>query len=280
VTPDITQKDGRYIIKNIGGFDSDVIFDSGQCFRWYKKDDKWHGISLDKQAAVKSIEGGIELECSEGDIDYWTDFLDLRYDYIKARKELLKDPDIAPMANMIPGMRFLNQDFYECLMSFIISANNNIKRIRGIIERISYSYGEKKGDVYTFPKAEVLASCTADDMAACGAGYRAPYIVESAALAAKGFDYDNLRSIGLDAARKELTVFKGVGIKVADCVLLFSLQRKDAFPVDTWIRKVMRSLYNDDTLTENQIRQLARDRFGENAGLANQYLFHINRTGL
>jgi len=280
VNPDITLKDGKYIIKNIGDFDSDGIFDSGQCFRWYKKEGRWQGISLDKQAAVKSIEDGIELECSAGDIDYWVDFLDLGYDYTNAKKELLQDSDIAPMVHLLPGMRFLNQDFYECLMSFIISANNNIKRIRGIIEKISYSYGEKKGDVYTFPKAEVLASCTANDMAACGAGYRAPYIVESAALAAHGFDYNSLRSIDLDSARKELTAFKGVGIKVADCVLLFSLRRKDAFPVDTWIRKVMRSLYNDETLTENQIRQLAKERFGENAGLANQYLFHINRTGL
>ena len=184
------------------------------------------------------------------------------------------------MVNLIPGMRFLNQDFYECLIHFIISANNNIGRIRSIIDKIAVAYGEKVGDVYVFPSAEVLAACTEQQMKECGAGYRAPYIVESAGLAAQGYDYTHLYTVELYTARKELTMFKGVGIKVADCVLLFSLKRKDAFPVDTWIRKVMHNLYNDTSLSDNQIREIAKNRFGENSGLANQYLFHINRAGL
>lgn len=275
------RENGRYIITDIGDFDSDAIFTSGQCFRWVKQGDYWQGISLDKTAKVKTIPDGIELACSEDDLEYWINFFDLEYDYTKAKSQLMQDADIAPMIDMLPGMRFLNQDFYECLMSFIISANNNIKRITMIINRISQKYGENLGDgIYTFPKAEVLAACTAEDMLACGAGYRAAYIVESARKAASGYEYANLYTEELDKARKELTAFKGVGIKVADCVLLFSLKRKDAFPVDTWIRKVMHSLCGDTSLNDNQIRGIAAKRFGKNAGLANQYLFHINRTGM
>ncbi len=276
----IKKSDGEYIITGIGDFDSDTIFDCGQCFRWEKKDNYWHGISLNKTAKVKTIEDGIKLACKDEDLDYWIDFLDLKYNYNSAKDDLLKDSDIAPMVTLLPGMRFLNQDFYECLMHFIISSNNNIKRIKSIINKISYEYGDKCGDFHTFPKAEVLAQCTSEDMMKCGAGYRAPYIVETARMITQGYDYTPLYSVNLDEARKELTVFKGVGIKVADCVLLFSLKRKDAFPVDTWIRKVMQSLYNDLTLTDNKIRLLAHERFGGNSGLANQYLFHINRAGL
>lgn len=278
---DIIGKNGIYQITDIGNFDSDTIFDCGQCFRWQKNDDYWHGISLNKTAKVKTIEDGIELTCDNADLNYWIEYLDLEYDYNSAKQQLLKDSDIAPMVNMIPGMRFLNQDFYECLMHFIISANNNIKRIRMIIERISKAYGEEieKGR-YTFPRVEVLAACTAEDMKECGAGYRAPYIVETARMVASGYDYTELYTDELQTVRKELTMFKGVGIKVADCVLLFALKRKDAFPVDTWIRKVMHSLYNDSTLSDNKIREIAWERFRENSGLANQYLFHINRVGL
>ncbi|MEX1376611.1 MAG: DNA glycosylase [Eubacteriales bacterium] len=277
----IEKQTDRYIVTEIGDFDSDAIFTSGQCFRWIKLDDYWHGISLDKTAKVKTIPNGIELVCNESDVEYWVDFLDLEYDYTGAKKQLMKDADIAPMIDMLPGMRFLNQDFYECLMSFIISANNNIKRITMIIKRISQKYGKHiEGDIYTFPKAEILAGCTTEDMLECGAGYRASYIVESARRIAQGYDFTHLYTDELDVARKELTIFKGVGIKVADCVLLFSLRRKDAFPVDTWIRKVMQSLYSDTSLNDNQIRDIAKNRFGGNAGLANQYLFHINRTGM
>jgi len=278
---DIKSKDCAYRIKDIGDFDSDTIFDCGQCFRWVKVGDYWHGVSLDKIAKVKTIDDGVEIECSEEDLDYWIDYLDLEYDYTTAKEQLLLDSDIAPMVDKIPGMRFLNQNFYECLMHFIISANNNIKRIRMIIERISKAYGEEVGEgIYTFPKAEVLAACTPEDMKECGAGYRATYILETARMAAAGYDYNPLYTKDLYVARKELTMFKGVGIKVADCVLLFALKRKDAFPVDTWIRKVIHSLYNDTSLSDNKIREIAWERFGRNSGLANQYLFHINRVGL
>ena len=278
---DIIDKYGTYQIKDIGDFDSDTIFDCGQCFRWAKIGDYWHGISLDKTAKVKTIDDGIELICKNDDLDYWIDYLDLKYDYDTAKEQLLSDRDIAPMVDKIPGMRFLNQDFYECLMHFIISANNNIKRIRVIIERISKAYGEEIGeDIYAFPKAAILAACTPEDMKECGAGYRAPYIVETAMMVAEGYDYTHLYTKDLYVARKELTMFKGVGIKVADCVLLFALKRKDAFPVDTWIRKVMHNLYNDTSLSDNRIREIAWERFGRNSGLANQYLFHINRVGL
>ncbi len=172
----------------------------------------------------------------------------------------MHDKDVAQLIGLSPGIRFLNQDFFECLISFIISANNNIKRIKGIIERICETYGDKVGEHYTFPTAERLAKCTEEDFKALGAGYRSSYILESARLFAAGYDYTPLLNRDIDSARKELTIFKGVGIKVADCVLLFSLMRKDAFPVDTWIRKVMHALYDDTSLSDNAIRKLAAER--------------------
>ena len=139
----IKKHNGKYIITGIGEFDSDTIFDCGQCFRWEKNDDYWQGISLDKTAKVKTVEDGIELICDDSDLKYWLDFFDLEYDYRMAKDRLMLDADIAPMVCMIPGMRFLNQDFYECLMHFIISANNHIKRIKLIINKISAEYGQK-----------------------------------------------------------------------------------------------------------------------------------------
>lgn len=272
------KNDNTYHITGIGLFDCDVVFDCGQCFRWYKQDEYWNGIAGSKIAKVKTINDGIELICEEEDFDYWMHYLDIDYDYISARNKLMQDKDIAPLIGLSPGIRFLNQDFFECLISFIISANNNIKRIKGIIERICTTYGDKVGEQYSFPTAEVLAQCTEDDFKSLGAGYRAGYILETARLYVSGYDHTPLYTRDIQSARKELTYFKGVGIKVADCVLLFSLMRKDAFPVDTWIRKVMHALYNDKSLSDNQIRQIAEDRFAGNAGLANQYLFHINRT--
>lgn len=276
---DIQKANGAYEISNIGAFDCDVVFDCGQAFRWEKIEGYWQGISLTHIAKVKSIDNGIKIICEEGDINYWVKYLDLKYDYISAKSQLKKDKDIAPMVKLLPGMRFLNQDFYECLISFIISANNNVKRIKGIIEKLSLRYGKCLGNVYAFPEAKVLAKCTIDEIKECGAGYRAHYIIESAKLVAGGYDYAPLYTRDLYDARKELTIFKGVGIKVADCVLLFSLGRKDAFPVDTWIRKVMHDILGDTSLSDNQIRAIAADRFMGNAGLANQYLFHINRVG-
>lgn len=275
-----TLSDNTFHITGIGLFDCDVVFDCGQCFRWYKESEYWIGISGTNIARVMTIDDGIEIVCAPDALEYWMHYLDIEYDYISARDALRGDSDISTLVDISPGIRFLNQDFFECLISFIISANNNIKRIKSIIDKICKTYGTQIDGMYTFPSASILAQCTDSDLRALGAGYRADYIIETARLYTDGYDYEPLYTRDIVAARAELTFFKGVGKKVADCVLLFSLMRKDAFPVDTWIRKVMHDLYDDTTLSDSAIGQLAQERFGANAGLANQYLFHINRTNL
>lgn len=267
----------EYIIDNLHDFNADIIFDCGQCFRFTKKDKYWQGVSGHHFAKVKDIENGIILSCKEADLRYWINYLDLSYDYEKAKRELSLDSVIKPLISLMPGMRLLNQDFFECLISFIISSNNNILRIRGIIDRLCARYGKKLDIGYSFPTPNSLALAAETDILTCGAGYRAPYIIKTSQMISNGFDYNSLKQMPLKQAQETLTKFMGVGVKVADCVLLFSLGRKDAFPVDTWIRKVMHDICHE-RLNDNTIREYAKKRFGKNAGLANQYLFHYNRT--
>jgi N-glycosylase/DNA lyase len=170
----------------------------------------------------------------------------------------------------------LNQEPFETLISFIISANNNIGRIRGIIDRLCRLYGEPFGCVggarYAFPTPERLAALEADDFFGCGCGYRAPYLRETSRAVADGFDLEGLRELPYEQAKKQLVRLKGVGPKVADCVLLFSLGKTDAFPADVWIKRVMKKLYGFEG-NDKQIYEFARERFGECAGIAQQSCF-------
>lgn len=267
----------EYIIENLHNFNPSIIFDCGQCFRFTKKGKYWQGMSGHHFAKVKDIENDIILSCKQEDLRYWINYLDLSYDYEKAKLELSLDSVIKPLISLMPGMRLLNQDFFECLISFIISSNNNILRIRSIIDKLCARYGEKLDVGYSFPTPNSLALAAKADILTCGAGYRASYIIKTSQMITDGFDYNSLKQMSLKSAQETLTKFMGVGVKVADCVLLFSLGRKDAFPVDTWIRKVMHDICHEK-LNDNRIREYAKKRFGENAGLANQYLFHYKRT--
>ncbi|MEG2014375.1 MAG: hypothetical protein RR086_01455, partial [Clostridia bacterium] len=173
------------------------------------------------------------------------------------------------------GIRILNQDLTEMIFSFIISANNNIKRIQSIIERICAKLGKATPYGYAFPTVEALASVTPREYEELGCGYRAKYIYKTAQ-DLLNFDVNQLRHMDTSTARARLLNFMGVGPKVADCILLFGLHRSDTFPVDTWIKKVYHN-YFETGLADNKISEYFLDTFGQDAGYAQQYLFYFQR---
>ena len=174
----------------------------------------------------------------------------------------------------------LNQQPFELLISAIVSANNNLKRIKSIVEKICAACGEpflaEGRRFYRFPVPERLAALTEEELLDCGCGYRAPYILASARAVADGFDLEKVGMLPYGQAKAELCRLPGVGPKVADCILLFSLRKTDAFPADVWIKRVMERLYGF-TGNDKQLYAFAREKFGPYAGIAQQYLFYYAR---
>ena len=267
------------------------IFDCGQCFRWNKENNGsytgvFHKNVLNVEKNGNNIifkgicEGNIEQICK--------DYFDLDRDYSNIRKDLSKiDENLKTSVEYGKGIRILNQDLWETIISFIISANNNIPRIKGIIERLSKSYGQKiewEGkEYYTFPTPEELANVSVQEFRNLGLGFRDVRLYETTHMILdKKINIENLKSMPTKDAREELLKLSGVGPKVADCILLFStLKRFDVFPIDVWVRRVMNELYiknEDETkVTKREIQKLADDKFGNMQGLAQQYLFYWKR---
>ena len=256
------------------------IFDSlncGQIFRFKSIDEKTYVVfSLDKRAKITDL--GDRYELNTTDDKYFKDFLNLDVDYIAILDELRKNKsltDLIPQDNV--PLRILKQDLFEMIISFIISANNNIPRIKKIIEKLCETCGENKGDYFAFPKAEVLAKKDEEFYKAMGLGYRAPYILKTAQKISNNvFDMNLLVSLDTESARKMLLTLPGVGPKVADCILLFGLNRYDVFPVDTWIEKVYKDIFKKDNTPQNMRKDLIKE-FGRYSGIAQQYLFYAKR---
>lgn len=258
--------------KDFGARDT---LECGQIFRFYEKDGAYRVFSLDKYAEIRELDGYAEITCS--DEEYFRRFFDLDRDY-GAIKERLKEYGSEALSNAVDfggGIRILNQDLYETIISFIISANNNIGRIRLIIERLCTRIGEKTEYGYAFPTAEALRECDSGFFAEIGCGYRAEYLAET--VKALNTDYtERLKKLPTEPARRELLRLKGVGPKVADCILLFGLGRKDVFPTDVWIKRVYHSAFEDGA-AERDISSSLTARFGELSGYAQQYLFYYYR---
>ena len=247
-------------------------FHCGQCFRFVKNEDgSFFGVVRGRAITVEKNGNALILHgAKEADRAMWEDHFDLRRDYGEVRRELSSlHPVMKEAADYASGIRILSQEPYEALITFIISQNNNIKRIAGIIERLCERFGEEIGDgVYAFPDAHTLAALTEEDLAPIRAGFRHKYILDAAKKIDSGeIDLETLRALPYEEAQKELMKIKGVGIKVADCVLLYGLHRLDAFPMDVWMKRAMKELFDD----------LDPSAFGGNAGIAQQYIFHYSR---
>lgn len=243
---------------------------SGQCFRV----GECNGIWTVKAGVGVSLR---TLTVSQDDLSpitddpFWSNYFDLGLDYEGLKTGFSKlSPIMAKACSYAPGIRILNQDPWEALCSFVVSQNNNIKRIMGIIERMCNFYGGGgSGDGGGFPEVSTLASAKEDDLRALGLGFRASYIVNTAKAVLYGdIDLDALRTMDIDAARACLMKVKGIGPKVADCALLFGCHRLDCFPMDVWMKRAMAEFFpNED-----------KSIFGEYAGVAQQYIFHYART--
>lgn len=249
----------------------------GQVFRYTydKENDRYELFSLDKHCYLSQSGSVTELECNEGDLAYFEKYFDVERDYGKITERLSAFPELAEAVRFSGGLRILRQDFEETLFSFIISANNNIKRIQNTIERLCRAAGTCMGDYYAFPTSAQLQKLTVNDFKDLGLGYRAEYIYETCRI----FPYEKDRLLGYtgdEKIYKKLTSLQGVGPKVANCVMLFGLNRTGAYPVDTWIFKANRT---DELNTRAKVQQYYQQRYGIYAGYAQQYIFHYERNG-
>lgn len=288
----IIVKEQRFILKNQKSFELKDIFECGQCFRWnLQEDGSYTGVIKDAIINVKKEnENIIFIGKCEGSIkelieNYFD--LDTNYEEIKIRLSNI-DEYLKTSIEYGEGIRILNQDLWETIISFIISANNNIPRIKGIIERLSQKYGneiEWNGQkYYTFPSCEQLKDVTVQDYRNLGLGFRDVRLYETTHMILnKEVDLEKLKkNTNTQEVRNELLKLSGVGPKVADCILLFSdLKRFDVFPIDVWVRRVMNDLYikepDETKVSKVKIEKLAEEKFGKFKGLAQQYLFYWRR---
>ena len=282
----------KYILENVKSFEPKHIFECGQCFRWDEEPDgSYTGIVKDNVINVKKVDNTVYFTSLGADDlkNLVDDYFDLGRDYEKIKETLSEiDEYLENSIRYGNGIRILNQDLWETIISFIISANNNIPRIKGIINRISMKYGNKiewnGKEYYTFPTVENLAKATVEDLRNLGLGFRDVRVYDTThKILNKEVDLEKLhQETDTQKVRDTLLTLSGVGPKVADCILLFStLKRFDVFPIDVWVRRVMNELYikNDDETKVNkrEIEKLAKEKYGDLEGLAQQYLFYWKR---
>lgn len=278
----------QYILRNAKSFEPVHIFECGQCFRWNKEEDgSYTGVIKNSVINVKKLGKNVEFTgvCDRNIKEICEEYFNLQTNY-EAIKEKLSNIDIY-LKNSIEygnGIRILKQDLWETLLSFIISANNNIPRIKTIIERIAKKYGnriEYRNKIYyTFPTPEMLQNASIDNFRGLGLGFRDVRIYETVQRTLKGeIDLEKLKQEeNTEVLRKKLLEIPGVGPKVADCVMLFALNRFDVFPVDVWVKRVISELYfNKKEQTPNVIHEFAEKQYGNLAGLAQQYFFYWRR---
>ena len=280
---------GNIILKNLRDFKLADIFDCGQCFRFNPDGNGGYiGTAFSKTVRITQDDDTITLHntTEEDYINIWRGYFDLDRDYGAMKSALLKSDDEI-MENAIKygsGIRILKQELWETLISFIISASNNIPRIKKIIESLCTHFGEPheyEGNVhYSFPTVHTVAELTPEDISCIKAGFREKYILKAAQLIDNGeFILDDMYSMSTSDAKKALMSLPGVGNKVSDCILLFSLNRFDSFPVDVWIKRIMEYCYFDNTeQTIPAISEFASNNFGKLGGIAQQYLFYYARS--
>ena len=284
----------QVIRENITDFHLDHIFDCGQAFRWEKQEDgSYTGVAGGRIANIQfePYEAGgtagklIITNATEEDYDsFWHSYLDLDRDYAGIKAQLAADPVMKTAISYGEGIRLLQQEPWETLLSFIISQNNHIPRIKKCIETLSINFGECAGEYegrkyYSLPSPEVLASLTEEDLAVCRLGYRAKYLIETAKkVCAEGVEVLK-GTVGAGTTSREaydyITGFHGVGPKVANCIMLFALGKYDSFPLDVWMKRVMQEEYG--LTSPKEMADFAAENFGEYGGFAQQYLFYYVR---
>ena len=281
------EKDNLVILEDVENFDAKAIYTCGQAFRWYEeKDGSFTTIHLGRVLNVlnkddKVIFKGTNLEEFN---EIWIDYFDLNTDYQSIRKSLANNEILANAMEYGKGIRILNQNHFEMLISFIISANNMIPRIRKSIEVISMRYGkficeDENRKYYSFPTVKELSKATVEELREFAkVGFRDKRIFDTVNMIKnENIDLDSFENLETDILREELLKFSGVGNKVADCIMLFSYKRGEVFPVDVWIKRVMEELFIKEETPVKKISKEADRIFGKYAGYAQQYLFYYGR---
>lgn len=281
----LTEEKNRLIIENVRDFSPENTFECGQCFRWNRQNDGTYiGVAMGMAVRLGYERGTMVLDnaTAEDFIRTWYDYFDLGRDYGAARELLTKDEHMAEAWKYGAGMRLLRQDPWETTISFIISANNNMSRIKGIVAAIADADGLEislEGRIcHDFPEIRALARRSAEGLDFCKCGYRDRYIAGASAMLQEGLvDLALLSGMDTASARKELMRLPGVGAKVADCILLFSGIKGDVFPTDVWVKRVMETLYFKREASLKEIADFAAVYFGDLSGIAQQILFYYAR---
>lgn len=276
-------------VSGVRDFNLDHIFDCGQCFRWEKNSDgSYSGIAFGRVAKIDykdDCETVVIHGATEEDFErVWKKYLDLGRDYSKIKKMLSdRDETIRDAIDFGGGIRILNQDKWETLISFIISQNNNIPRIKKCINSLAETLGEAGGTIdgkvyYNLPTPERLASATIDDLAPCRLGYRAKYLIETAKMVCsegiEALEELEKEQFSAEETCEALRRYSGVGPKVANCIALFAMGKINSFPIDVWVKKVMNTMYGIAEGDVKAMARFARENFGEYGGIAQQYLFY------
>lgn len=288
-------KEQSYVLNNVKSFEPKHIFECGQCFRWnWEQDNSYTGVVGKNVLNVKKEQDNIIIKGVGRDNlkDVCTTYFDLNTNYEIIKENLSQiDEYMKKSIEYGQGIRILDQEVWEALISFIISANNNIPRIKGIIERISRKYGQEMEwndkKYYTFPTPEELSKAQVKDLRNLGLGFRDIRVFETTRMVVNNeIELQALEKIeDVNELREELLKFPGVGPKVADCIMLFSLKKYEVFPIDVWVRRVMTELYFHTQEGQVKVKpnhqrilEFAQNKFGNLAGLAQQYLFYYARN--
>lgn len=270
----ITKQKNKIIVDSPQDFDIVQTLNCGQIFRYVIDGNTAKVFSQNKKAEIRFSADKIEIETA--DVEYFFNFFDLTTDYTKIKNELLKDELVAPAVMFAPGIRIINNDAYEMMISFIISANNNIGRIKKSIKYLCTHFGKNCGDYFAFPTLEELKKATVQDFVAVGLGYRAEYMFDTVQKLTPQ-TIENLKLADNQTKFDILTSLKGIGEKVANCIMLFGLGVKDVFPVDVWINKVYNHIFNTNINDRKKITRELTARYGKLSGYAQQYFYYYYR---
>ena len=264
----------KIIIEDLSQFNIKQILECGQIFRFEINENIAKVCSLDKFATIHTFDDRVEIRTQ--DIDYFVNFFDLKTDYNLIKNELKKDEFLCSAIDYGYGIRILKNDFFEMIVSFIISANNNISRIKKSIQILCEKFGKNIGKYFAFPTLEELKKASVKDFKLAGLGYRAEQLFETI----QNLTINQIEEIKTKTPEEQfkfLISLKGVGEKVANCVMLFGLGAMNSFPVDTWINKVYNKLTNTENKDRKKITKELTARYGNLSGYAQQYFFYYFR---